>query len=352
MLCEADALDLDGDWPERTFWTPWIDEGVHVSYTTFVRRVIEAARGYRLRRIASECNGVGAMPSAELKRLAPDSGRIVEVNTTSESKANGFGALKVMLSQGRLALPRNPPLLAQLSALEYEQRDSGTAKIAVPERQGHDDIALALMLAVSESDVTLKPSMATFHVPVGEIPKAVLDRQAYAPPNEPAVEVVKQGQSRPSDRLRQFNVARRHPNYQRPGPGSDAQRGKDRASGRAVRPSARLALLFSAQRAGRRVAEGQTVTVEDVKAELEHFRAERDRKATRADLIRRAEQVDREASRLRAMAALRSREDLRFRGPRTSVSEAVRGTFLFQHQGSGRPWPRHPSRTTPPLSGP
>jgi hypothetical protein len=31
-----------------------------------VRRVVEVARGYRLARVASECNGVGASPSQEL----------------------------------------------------------------------------------------------------------------------------------------------------------------------------------------------------------------------------------------------------------------------------------------------
>ena len=50
----------------------------------------------------------------------------------------------------------------------------------------------------------------------------------------------------------------------------------------------------------------QTVTIEEVWAELECVRAERERRATRADLLRRAEESDREASRLRAMAALRS----------------------------------------------
>ena len=40
-------------------------------------------------------------------------------------------------------------LLQQLSALEFAERDSGTVAIAVPDRAGHDDVAMALMLAAS-----------------------------------------------------------------------------------------------------------------------------------------------------------------------------------------------------------
>ena len=36
-------------------------------------------------------------------------------------------------------------------ALEFEERDSGATRISVPERAGHDDLAMALMLAVSEA---------------------------------------------------------------------------------------------------------------------------------------------------------------------------------------------------------
>lgn len=172
LLAEAAEGELDGEWPERTFVLPYIEEAIGVPYARFVRRVAEVAQFSRITRLATETNGVGAMPSQELRRLAGDHiGRLVEVSTTAESKAEGFGRVKVLLSQGRLALPRHPRLLGQLAALEFEERESGSVRIAVPERAGHDDLAMALCLAAGVGSVA---SGATeelrLMVPRGRIP--------------------------------------------------------------------------------------------------------------------------------------------------------------------------------------
>ena len=113
----------------------------------------EVARGYRLLRIASETNGVGAMPTQSLARAVAGRGSVVPVTTTSGTKEDGFGRGKMLLSTKRLCLPRHPRLLAQLAALEYEERDSGNVRIAVPERSGHDDLCMALCLCAGTSDV-------------------------------------------------------------------------------------------------------------------------------------------------------------------------------------------------------
>ena len=70
------------------------------------------------------------------------------VHTDSRLKEDCFARVKVLLQEGRLVLPRHPSLLMQLSALEYEFSDAGVLRIAVPERAGHDDLAMALCLAV------------------------------------------------------------------------------------------------------------------------------------------------------------------------------------------------------------
>lgn len=216
VLAEAGPGDLPDEWPPHTFYVPWIDEGQGVAYATFVRRAADVAKGYRLRRVASETNGVGQMPTDELHRLLRfHSSRVVPVTTTSGSKEDGFGRLKVLLSQGRLALPRHPRLLAQLAALEFEERDTGTVHIAVPERQGHDDLAMALMLAVSESDVSSIPSVGRISVAEGKLPTAPIDRHD-GPPPAPAPSVVSQGQQREVEKLYSFNRARRDPRYQPP----------------------------------------------------------------------------------------------------------------------------------------
>lgn len=175
--------DLPGDWPERTFFLPWVDEGIGVPYATFVRRVADVARGYRLLRLASETNGVGQMPSQELRRLTrQDVRKFVEVSTSADSKEDGFGRINMLLSQGRLALPRHPRLLGQLSALEFEERESGSVRIEVPQRAGHDDLCMALQLAVSVGDVASQPAGALqLHVPTGDVPKPRLFRREAVP---------------------------------------------------------------------------------------------------------------------------------------------------------------------------
>jgi hypothetical protein len=234
VLSIGTADELAGDWPDRTFTLPWIDEGVGVPYATFVRRVADLTRGYRLSRIASETNGVGAMPTQELKRLARGrAGKIVEVATTADSKEDAFGRLKVMLSQGRLALPRHPRLLSQLSALEFEERDSGTVKIEVPQRAGHDDLCMALMLAAGVGDVAspsprsngfLSSSTPTTPATLSDmrLPPMPAVRQPSTP-SEPGVPVVgedgRKPKPRPGETFRHgpFRVPRR--GYTPPGSG-------------------------------------------------------------------------------------------------------------------------------------
>jgi hypothetical protein len=74
---------------------------------------------------------------------------IVGINTTSRYKENGFGQLRLMIQQGRLVLPRHQGLLRQLNNLEFEVADSGHLRIAVPDRLGHDDLAMSLMQAAA-----------------------------------------------------------------------------------------------------------------------------------------------------------------------------------------------------------
>ncbi len=194
LLGEAVDGELPGDWPARTFTLPLVEEGVGVSYAAFVSRVASVAQRHRITRLATETNGVGAMPSQELRRLAGRHvGHLVEVNTTADSKAEAFGRLKVLLAQGRLALPRHPRLLAQLAALEYEERESGSVRIAVPERSGHDDLVMALCLAAGVGDVASRRSGGGFKVPRGKLPRTVPQESASGL----AVPVVPAGQPRP-----------------------------------------------------------------------------------------------------------------------------------------------------------
>ena len=53
-------------------------------------------------------------------------------------------------------------------ALEFEERDSGTVRIEVPKRVGHDDVAMALMLAVAVGDVASRSSGGALTPPKGD----------------------------------------------------------------------------------------------------------------------------------------------------------------------------------------
>jgi Terminase large subunit, T4likevirus-type, N-terminal len=107
--------------------------------------------------VAPEVNGVGAMPSTELKRRAVqtrearrDKGKRSWsfVNTTAASKTAAYGLVLGLLERGQLVLPRHPALLRQLAGLRFSQGERGFMRIEAEDAAVHDDVADALMLAM------------------------------------------------------------------------------------------------------------------------------------------------------------------------------------------------------------
>ena len=126
----------------------WLD--LLVSVTRGAGR--NPSHGFAWGALAAETNGVGAYPTQELAARLDGAGLldvVVPVATTSKTKEQAFGELRVLMATGRLVLPRDPRLLRQLRALEFEQQPAGGLRIAVPESRGHDDLAMALALAVT-----------------------------------------------------------------------------------------------------------------------------------------------------------------------------------------------------------
>ena len=97
------------------------------------------------------------------------------MNRDRGTKEGAFGTISVLLEQGRLALPRCPRLLGQLPAMEYEERSSVTVKIEVPPRVGHDDMQMALSLAMAVGDVASEPVRLRLLVAEGRIPRLQVD---------------------------------------------------------------------------------------------------------------------------------------------------------------------------------
>jgi hypothetical protein len=153
------ALDDGGlNGRELAYFVPWLEYRYKCPYSAWVDRSAEIALAYGHRILASETNGVGAAPTETLRdRLFRQGSSTVvsSVWTDVRRKQSGFGKIKMLMQQGRLVIPREPELLRQLRALEFEQTDSGSVKIAVPARAGHDDLAMAFMQGVS----CIRPSL-------------------------------------------------------------------------------------------------------------------------------------------------------------------------------------------------
>jgi hypothetical protein len=137
---------------EHRYYLPWLEFAYKTPYASWVTKVADCANGYGLRVCASECNGVGAAPTQSLSDEIARRGlgcHVAAVWTDARRKMSGFGMIKMMLQQNLLVLPREPELLKQLRCLEFEQLPGGMTRISVPERSGHDDLAMALLQAVS-----------------------------------------------------------------------------------------------------------------------------------------------------------------------------------------------------------
>lgn len=135
---------------DLVYYVPWLESHARLAYADFTDRLVDIARGYRVVTFASETNGVGAMPTQELRRKLVESGLgapVAPVWTDQRRKMSGFSKIKVMLGRD-LILPRHPDLLRELRSLEFERTDAGGLRIAA--RAGyHDDLSMALLGAVS-----------------------------------------------------------------------------------------------------------------------------------------------------------------------------------------------------------
>jgi RNase P/RNase MRP subunit p29 len=140
------------------YWVPWVQEEFRKPYADWIDDLAEMTAtprfpaGFTFGTLVAEGNGVGAMPSAVLQSRLSELGvgQVVDVVMTDlRLKESAFGWLKLLLQQGRLELPNYPPLLKQLRSLSFERLPAGGVRISVPERAGHDDLAMALCLAAS-----------------------------------------------------------------------------------------------------------------------------------------------------------------------------------------------------------
>ena len=139
----------------RAMFVPYLVAESGWQWDDFAAHVADISAAYALHVVASELNGVGDAATRMLElaiRAKRGPGPVTYVSgvwTDMRRKQAGFGKIKLLLQRGLLVLPRHPELLKQLRALEFEQSAAGGVRISVPENKGHDDLAMALLQAVS-----------------------------------------------------------------------------------------------------------------------------------------------------------------------------------------------------------
>lgn len=133
--------------PERMGQNGWVlHETPGLTLLTEEQKA-QRARGYAVRALVTEMNGVGAMPSEELQRRLGR--RVMGIHSTQRSKEDSFSRLRALLSDSRLVLPDNIELLRQLQGLTYSVTATGGLTIEASDPNVHDDLADALALAIS-----------------------------------------------------------------------------------------------------------------------------------------------------------------------------------------------------------
>lgn len=142
---------LLGDW-QRPLFVPYLAAEAGWQWDEFCGHVADLAAAYEMQVIASELNGVGDAATRMLQMACHARGLgsvVAGVWTDQRRKQAGFGKLKLLMQRSRIVLPRHPELLKQLRSLEFERTQAGGVRIAVPDNRGHDDLAMALLQAVS-----------------------------------------------------------------------------------------------------------------------------------------------------------------------------------------------------------
>ena len=155
--------------------------------------------------------------SVHLTQRLRSRGVSVEPFTFSSASVGRLALTLYRLLRDRLLdLPDDDDLTAELSSVVLRESQPGSYRIDTT-GQGHDDRVISLALCAqrlaSQGTGTLSLSVVA-----GDLPTRTIDRRADVAPHEPPVPSVRQGEPRPVEALLRFGHAKRHSNFQRPGP--------------------------------------------------------------------------------------------------------------------------------------
>lgn len=134
------------------------------------------------RYVATETNGVGAMPSQELiagwkRRPKPQGQRqYLAVSTSAASKTAAYTSTLNLFERAVVYVPADPDLLRQLAGIKFAQGARGFLSVEASDDAVHDDLADALTLAMlpvrQRGDLKWRCHLARLADPANASPEA------------------------------------------------------------------------------------------------------------------------------------------------------------------------------------
>lgn len=126
---------------EMTACEHWNDLGT----TETIDKVVMLVKRHRIATLVAERNSIGSVYLDLLKKRLKGICRIVEFNTSNDSKRDIIESLQVAINNGELTILNDNELMLQLSS--YEMEKTPTGKITYNGHGTHDDLVIAMALA-------------------------------------------------------------------------------------------------------------------------------------------------------------------------------------------------------------
>jgi phage FluMu gp28-like protein len=125
-------------------------------YTQVIGLLSRANEKFLFKKALVDQSGVGEPILEEIRNQSVDC--VEGVKFTSETKENLLTGLKIVMEQGRLAIPYERRLCQQINEQQYSYSKSGCLQFSHP-ANAKDDMLWALALAVAASKTELSPKL-------------------------------------------------------------------------------------------------------------------------------------------------------------------------------------------------
>jgi len=125
-------------------------------YTQVIGHLVRADEKFRFRMVLVDQTGVGEPVLEEIRSQGIN--RVEGVKFTVQTKEDLLSGLKILMEQGRLAIPYNRRLCTQINEQQYTYSKSGHLQFSHPPNS-HDDMLWALALACAAARTEPQPKL-------------------------------------------------------------------------------------------------------------------------------------------------------------------------------------------------